>query len=66
MSETIGTILVDEGKITLKPFEGEEETWEESKSLINTISPDSGHFTHRFSGDSFLLKIDLSTRAVCD
>jgi hypothetical protein len=29
MSETIGTILVDEGKITLKPFEGKEETWEE-------------------------------------
>lgn len=37
MSKTIGTILVDEGKITLKPFEGEEETWEESKSLINTV-----------------------------
>ena len=37
MSETIGTILVDEGKITLKPFEGEEETWEESKSLIITM-----------------------------
>lgn len=37
MSETIGTILVDEGKITLKPFEGEEETWEESQSLINIV-----------------------------
>jgi hypothetical protein len=37
MSETIGTILVDEGKITLKPFEDKEETWEESKSLINTV-----------------------------
>ena len=37
MSETIGTILVDEGKITLKPFEGEDEIWEESKSPINSV-----------------------------
>jgi hypothetical protein len=37
MTETIGTILVKEHEIILKPFEGEQETWEESKSLINTI-----------------------------
>ena len=37
MSDTIGTILVEEHEIILKPFEGEEETWEESKSLINTV-----------------------------
>lgn len=37
MNDTIGTILVDEGKIIIKTFEGEEEIWEESKSLINTV-----------------------------
>ena len=37
MSHTVGTILVDEGKITLKPFEGEDEIWEESKSPINSV-----------------------------
>ena len=37
MSDTVGTILVDEGKITLKPFEGEDEIWEESKSPINSV-----------------------------
>ena len=37
MSDTVGTIEVEESKITLKPFEGEEETWVESKSLINTV-----------------------------
>jgi hypothetical protein len=37
MRDTVGTILVEVDKIILKPFEGEEEIWEESKSLINTI-----------------------------
>jgi hypothetical protein len=37
MSDTVGTILVDDVKITLRPFEGEEEVWEESKALINTV-----------------------------
>jgi hypothetical protein len=37
MGDTIGTILVEEGKIILKPFEEKEEIWEESKSLINTV-----------------------------
>ena len=37
MSDTIGTIQVEENEIILKPFEGLEETWEVSKSLINTV-----------------------------
>lgn len=37
MKETIGTILIDESKLTLKPFEGKEEVWSESKSVINTV-----------------------------
>jgi len=37
MSDTVGTILVEENEIILKPFEGEEETWESSKALINTV-----------------------------
>jgi hypothetical protein len=37
MSDTVGTILVEENEIILKPFEGEEETWESSKSLINNV-----------------------------
>jgi hypothetical protein len=37
MSDTVGTILVKENEIILKPFEGVEETWEASKALINTV-----------------------------
>ena len=37
MSDIVGTILVEENEIILKPFEGVEETWEASKALINTI-----------------------------
>ena len=37
MSDTVGTIQVEENEIILKPFEGEEETWESSKALINTV-----------------------------
>ena len=37
MSDTVGTIQVEENEIILKPFEGLEETWEVSKSLINTV-----------------------------
>jgi hypothetical protein len=37
MSDTVGTILVEENEIILKPFEGEEETWESSKALINNV-----------------------------
>lgn len=37
MSDTIGTILVEENEIILKPFEGGEEIWESSKALINTV-----------------------------
>jgi hypothetical protein len=37
MSDTIGTIQVEENEIILKPFEGPEETWEASKALINTV-----------------------------
>jgi hypothetical protein len=37
MSHTVGTILVEENEIILKPFEGVEETWESSKALINTV-----------------------------
>jgi hypothetical protein len=37
MRDTKGTILVEENEIILKPFEGEEETWELSKALINTV-----------------------------
>ena len=37
MRETIGTILIDENKLTLKPFEGKEEVWGESKTVINTV-----------------------------
>jgi hypothetical protein len=37
MSHTVGTILVEENEIILKPFEGKEETWESSKALINTV-----------------------------
>ena len=37
MSDTVGTIQVEDNEIILKPFEGLEETWEVSKSLINTV-----------------------------
>jgi len=31
MSDTVGTILVEENEIILKPFEGKEETWKRPK-----------------------------------
>ena len=37
MSDTVGTIQVEENEIILKPFEGVEETWEASKTSINTV-----------------------------
>ena len=37
MRDTIGIIQFKDNTIILKPFEGNEEIWEESKSLINTV-----------------------------
>ena len=37
MGNTIGTIVVNGDRIVLKPFEGKEEVWEESKKLINSV-----------------------------
>lgn len=52
MSNTIGTILVKEHEIILKTFDGEQETWEESKSLINIV----GIKFIRFEGKKYYKK----------